>query len=93
MGWKPTEHPDKFTFDGGEYHIQDWSTDIKAAWEVVEKLRGKDIYMRMEEFSSGWRVEFAYSDENTLGMSNRKPAPMAICLAALEAVGVGVEGE
>ena len=78
-------------FARGGHLCPEYSTDIKAAWEVVKKLRLEDIYMKMEEFSPGWRVEFAYSDENILGMANRTTAPMAICKAALKCKGIEVE--
>ena len=99
MGWKPTEHPDKFTFDGGEYHIQDWSTDIKAAWEIVEKLSKNTVsFMLEQDFvdqNDLWFARFVVcvdEDQNTNECEAEAQCPaMAICLAALETV--GVEGE
>ena len=57
----------------------DYSTSIDAAWEMVEKLAGT---FRLEyEKYSGWNCELG------LGSCHADTAPLAICLAALQAVG------
>ena len=77
---------------GFESYIPHYSTDISAAWEVVEKLMEK-------KFSDGrpeqqlclnghgapkWQAWF---HPNTETLSFGDTAPHAICLSALKAVG------
>lgn len=78
--------------------VQPYSTDIAAAWEVVEVI----VNMRRQDFKllyaklpppqndrKGWRAIF------TTGQGTREAiaptVPHAICLAALKACGVEVE--
>jgi hypothetical protein len=64
-----------------------YSTDISAAWEVVEKA-GLLKRFTLEQTDHGWEVwdrnEVSGDDLIAGGLS----APHAICLAALKAVGV-----
>lgn len=67
-------------------YLKPYSTDISAAWEVVEKLLANrqdftiDSFMRLGKVTHSVR----FDDSNlTYGDS----APHAICLAALKAVG------
>ncbi len=71
--------------------IPPYSTDINAAWKVVEKLREDGLYLTMnaDAFSagypqfnpgSGWWCSFKYS-------ALAETAPLAICRAALLARG------
>ena len=60
------------------------STDISAAWEVVEKMAKDDFYIEIYRDSCGWAVLFGgYVPQ----ASDKETAPHAICLAALEASG------
>jgi hypothetical protein len=66
--------------------IPDYSTDIAAAWLVVERMRS----------AHKWDLELVVTDEGTHARfkgarSFADAAPIAICLAALKAVGVTVE--
>ena len=70
-----------------------YSTDISAAWEVVEKVRSEGQRIDLWDGPSGWRVRFA-----TESRAHRPPVPCAsesvahaICLAALKAVGYEVD--
>lgn len=63
--------------------VPPYSTDISAAWEVVEKLSEQGIFLRLSSISGAgkWRCYM-------LGMTPYvDTAPHAICLAALRAVG------
>jgi len=67
-----------------------YSTSISAAWEVVEKLAvsGKCSFA-IERFRNkpySWQVEFGLGVGWTVYADT---APLAICLAALKAVGKG----
>jgi hypothetical protein len=74
--------------------IPDYSTDIAAAWQVVEKIKAQIKPGRKErrdftvmfvdgEWLVGWSLEFGGGME---GMSAAATAPHAICLAALKAI-------
>lgn len=71
---------------------QPYSTDIAAAWEVVEKL---DLFGKRDMFIyKNWRGKYSIDETVDAGMGTRDiaiaeadTAPQAICLAALKAVG------
>jgi hypothetical protein len=71
-----------------------YSTDIKAAWEVVEKMREKSFYVRVNSIGKYFECCFIknfVNENNTpgsfIGLSNTcKTVPEAICKAALLAV-------
>ncbi|HYE72631.1 MAG TPA: hypothetical protein VEF04_04835 [Blastocatellia bacterium] len=64
-----------------------YSTDIAAAWLVVEKF--DDFNLDLIHHGNGWTFKI-YKDA-TLYESDAENAPMAICLAALKSVGVEIE--
>ena len=71
-----------------------YSTDIAAAWPVLEKLRLK--YTTVKIFAqNGWSVALglihADGGEVWTVLVNAPTAPLAICKAALKAKGVNVE--
>ncbi len=75
--------------------VVDWlprpfSTDIAAAWEVVEKLLGRfQFTLNSLEDGLGWYAEFGAWNEKIYQAydENAETVPHAICLAALKAVG------
>ena len=76
-----------------QWHRWKPSTDIAAAWQVVEHMRANvpDYRaLRMESVPLGYTVAF-YSHKNRLDRIGAfvaaETAPCAICLAALKAVG------
>lgn len=74
----------------GSYYghgIKPYSTDIAAAWEVVEKIGTEFAIERWPDYKGGIiRASFNRQHE----WSKAVTAPHAICLAALKAVGVTV---
>lgn len=77
--------------------IPNYSTDIAAAWEVVEKMRANNFLFTINMSDNfRWECEFDLNDgafllkSDTIGFGRSETAPHAICLAALEAVGVEV---
>lgn len=75
---------------------ENYSTDIAAAWQVVEKIVGDQYSWKFElKFISGrpapgriWATFTRWKDgEQFEGWSNE--APKAICLAALKSLGAG----
>lgn len=78
-------------------HIPDYSTDIAAAWEVVEKLT-TSVYTSIElepvahykEYTAAISFEVDDGDAVTIAgpfYFTASSMPHAICLAALKAVG------
>jgi hypothetical protein len=66
--------------------IPHYSTDIAAAWEVVEKIYSQTNHFTLNYDPSHPLVDFG-EDALDIGAS----VPEAICLAALKAVGVDIE--
>lgn len=64
-----------------------FSTDIAAAWKVVEKM-GIDDDIRIEQTSGGFRVWWDGKDALPV---HAETAPLAICMASLGALGMEVE--
>jgi len=65
-----------------EFTLPSYSTDISAAWRVVEKMSDGETPNDVELRTSvrGWRCDFFK------GYANAETAPLAICRAALLAV-------
>lgn len=75
-----------------------YSTDIRAAWEVVEKLKAIGLRDFNIELSSGsehpneWEVTIYWLDDEQrhgpfyFSSNSTNSAPYVICLAALQAV-------
>jgi hypothetical protein len=86
----------KTAFDNGEHEdgigLKPYSTDIAAAFEVVAKLTsGRDKFMynslyREPNFGK-WLFGSVDSDGSFSPWLEADTAPLAICLAALDAVG------
>lgn len=86
------EMNDRLTRDMSDYgyELPEWSpsTNIKHAWEVVEKF---PACFRLEKtfkdgLFAGWFCEVSSDSESFTARG--QTAPLAICLAALEAVGI-----
>jgi hypothetical protein len=79
-------------FKTGEFTGPYYSTDIAAAWDVVEKLSGYDFEISKDYdevmHNCLFRLEeFIESDvRNHTWQANGESAPHAICLAALRAI-------
>lgn len=66
--------------------LYEFSTDIAAAWEVVEKLRERFAQVAIDVCGDLWRARL-YLDSDTLAElfadATEDTAPLAICRAAL----------
>jgi len=71
--------------------VAEYSTDIAAAWQVVEKLRSDGFEVELEGDSTGWHCLFL--DYPEAGRAEAQSPPLAICLAALEAAGVEADDD
>lgn len=72
-----------------------YSTDIAAAWMVVEKMRADGWWMELRHCLDGgvpaWQCELTHNQDRFRGLRlyiSAASAPFAISLAALRAVGV-----
>ncbi len=63
-----------------------YSTDLKAAWLVVERLSDPRIALELCSVKGGWRASFGGAIPITA-----RSAPVAICLAGLRFRGIEVE--
>lgn len=64
-----------------------YSTDISAAWKIVEHLRSRNMFVELSEMgiNKDWSCSFDGEDGKTVHAEG-DTAPMAICMAALLAV-------
>lgn len=81
----------EYCFDDGYLiPIPRYSTDIAAAWLVVERMHASGYWMKMVRGEDGAFVGFTRFGVVHCGSSwvqaEEKPAPMAICKAALHVV-------
>lgn len=70
---------------GPARRIKPYSTNIDAAWEVVEKLK-ENHTVNIHGYSDGWEVGLIGPGSAAVD-GQAETAPHAICLAALKAVG------
>lgn len=70
--------------------VPHYSTDIAAAWQVVERLWSKHLYYFYLSYyeSINW-VRIVGTAPAEVWHGNAETAPLAICRAALKAVGGG----
>jgi hypothetical protein len=99
VGWEQATRDDRRSERWYDYLFH-WSTDIAAAWEVVEAMRAQyGVEMGSVESDTwrGWYCEFCdYSivrngKAKIVGEAVDNTLPLAICRAALRAKGIDVE--
>lgn len=75
------------TASGQELELPHYSTDISAAWEVVEWLRARDFIFEVSFRTSSdvWEVQI-WEQDGDIEVTRVDTAPIAICLAALKTV-------
>lgn len=79
--------PGSETYQMFEY--QKYSTDIAAAWDVVEKLRLDAIWLQIKPNIFGFKIDCCPVPGVKIETAADN-APLAICLAALKAKGIDV---
>ena len=98
--WRPSPCPDKMpgccVMHSKEYPVlpRPHSTDIAAAWEVVEKLTDYPSYMDLQityTASNGWFIEFSKGETSFSSCNQDDELTRAVCLAALRVMGVKME--
>jgi hypothetical protein len=81
---------------GWRYFAPAYSIDIAAAWQVIEKMLAMDIGIKVSRMPNNemWHSTLYVKDEDGKYMATCEDrfeadtAPLAICMAALKAVGV-----
>lgn len=68
------------------FEFRAYSSDMTLAWEVVERLTGVDHPMVMRREKGRWVASFGDGPS-----ARARSAPVAICLAALQARGIAVD--
>lgn len=82
-------------FDSNGYVLSmpNYSTNISDAWIVIDKLKGLNI-VNLHYAIGEWTVDvYDFDTGKMLAISSSETAPMAICKAALKAVGIEIEEE
>lgn len=102
MGWRrvgPDEPPKSgWRSSTGYWHAEEdnawekglprYSTDIAAAWDVVDKIKDikPDHAFSLESYKGKWSADFVLKDYDNYNCGEgASSAPLAICLAALRA--------
>ena len=64
------------------------TSDIRHAWQVVEKMREKGYNIQLHNCDGGnWQVDFYdYTQDTVEGIAYEETVPLAICRAALKAI-------
>lgn len=86
LGVSPDERASPFTGYLAKTYVPHYSTDMTDAWKVVEKIASCAIEHERDECRV---VAIAFRGDGLPyeGRATCKTAPLAICLAALKAVG------
>ena len=88
MGWKSVDnylHERSMESKNLSVYNLHYSTDIAAAWDVVEKVGLLiDYFLIQDIYKTRWLVMDVYGD----GLIEAGTAPMAICLATLKLKGI-----
>lgn len=89
MGWK-IEHGElgheHFTKNGEIRYLPFYSTNISDAWKVIDKLKDNWTYFNLFYEGEKWKCDFGRLGFDSTIYDQDTPQ-MAICLAALKAVG------
>lgn len=86
-----TNHPLGFAMPEGYSPLPRYSTNIAAAWKVVEKFEAKHWEISISTDEIGYLVYLTRRNDDggsTTFKGEADTAPLAICLAALNAKGV-----
>lgn len=90
MGWTPTGLAKDFNGVPFPEPIPNYSTDIAAAWEVVELVGGFEIEQWGDVWEKKgtiiWAASFNLPDGKNIVHATAATAPLAICRAALLAM-------
>ncbi len=79
-----------YTVQGKKYILESiplYSTDIVAAFDVVEKMAERGLQLSLDRWGGDpWWAEFADKGWKHGGQATSTTVPLVICLAALKAI-------
>lgn len=93
MGWKEDKYRGIIGWLDGHVFRSSFnpSINIADAWHVVEKIQEK-FWIKLVGYGEGFICTLTGKGNNTLKTAvDETTAPLAICLAALEAVGYDIQ--
>jgi hypothetical protein len=64
-----------------------YSTNISDAWNVVEYLRERNLFIDIITAIGGYRIEVIHSGRGVVHVEQGESVPKAICIATLKVVG------
>lgn len=66
-------------------HVPHYTTDIAAAWQVMEKMRGNKWDMHLSvNLHDKWETWLYHQPTRNESLAHAPTAPEAICLAAID---------
>lgn len=69
-----------------DLRVPHYSTDIAAAWLVVERMTSQGWWLEIDHGGVDWKITFYGLGDDPFPTERADTAPEAICRAALEAV-------
>lgn len=92
QGFRPGEVPSAHTGYRPRFNVPRYSTDISAAWTVIEKIKtqNRSIEVFSPQGDPHWVCQITQNGELLAGVGE-ETAPLVICLAALKVVGLELE--
>lgn len=98
MDTYPFTYPHGIVYGNTSFWIKMYSGDVRYAWEVLEKLFDRDPCIAQwgeDDGTTTYWVDFegtnVPAEDSTDGPLRHRNIAMAICLAALKAVGIEVD--
>jgi glycine betaine/choline ABC-type transport system substrate-binding protein len=91
-GYNPKDLPSPYTGNRPTWTVPHYSSDIKAAWEVVSKLEEKFNLIRVDrnKMKNLWTVIVSDELMENTTIAYGETASHCICLAALKSMNVDV---
>lgn len=83
---------DTYMYPGRVVCMPLYSSEIAAAWKIVSELFKDDLVVTIGAYSDK-HTEVTIEGDDLIFYAEADTAPLAICLAALKAKGVEIEGE
>lgn len=79
----------KFSIDEAKEIIPRYSTDILAAWEVVEKMKKNyGINIEIRDYAVSCEIQGEFKTFGASDVREHGSVPLVVCRAALKALGV-----
>lgn len=72
-------------------HLQDapsYSLDSSLALSIVEHMAQNGFKVSLDRHTAGWSASFDNEEKLILGLYTHEKLPLAVCVAALQAIGI-----